>query len=131
MFDLACRSNSVSTRASSPAIKLKIRRADIRGSSIAAVKLDVFILTMRARTLHGGPILLPVSVRAVIRELHIDSEILSFQLADYVLQGVPVFTAHSHDVALDSGLHLHLCILYELDDLFRLVLRNPLLNRNA
>jgi hypothetical protein len=55
---------------------------------------------IRAGGVPGGE-----SVGSVIRELHIDSEVLLPQHGYDVLQRIAVLAAHAHQIALDRGLH--------------------------
>ena len=45
-------------------------------------------------------------VRAVIRKLHVDSEVFFFQLGDDVLQRVAIFAGDAHNIGLNRSLHL-------------------------
>src|SRR6266566_1341423 len=49
-----------------------------------------------------------LSICAVVRELHVDSEILLAQHSDHFLECVAIFTAHPHQISLDRGLHFFL-----------------------
>src|SRR5438270_8202591 len=70
------------------------------------------------------------SGRTVVRELHIQAEILLFEESDDGLQFVTIFAAHAHGVALYRCLHLALRILYRFDDILRLFGGDALLQRD-
>src|ERR1700690_2600801 len=114
---IAARSSRRSSKTSRPLVAVvvltaetihrrdrRVRREKLGAFSNPRVRRFFFLLScfsLRSRRL-GGSMLL---VAPVIRELHIDSEILLFQKRDYFLQTVAVFAADSHYVGLDGGLN--------------------------
>src|SRR5215510_12008733 len=109
-------SNSSSTASSSLWIKQKISWAVVCISRWAGAE-RMFAIT--------------VLVRPVVSELHINAEIVISQGRDDLLQSVAVAARDSHGVALNRRLHFELSVFDELDDLFGLLLRNALLQRDS
>src|SRR5215475_3773869 len=72
-----------------------------------------------------------VLVRPVISELHINAEIVIAQGRDDLLQNVSVTARDSHGVALNRRLHFEFRVFDVLDDLFGLLLRDALLQRDS
>jgi hypothetical protein len=66
-------------------------------------------------------------VRAKVRELEVDADVLAAQQRDDLLQGVPVLAGHAHSVALDAGLRFEFGILNQRNDLFGWLRRDALL----
>src|SRR5215475_14363072 len=71
-----------------------------------------------------------VLVRPVVSELHVNAEIVISQGRNDLLQDVAVTARDSHGVALNRRLHFELRVFDEFDDLFGLLLRNALLQRD-
>src|SRR6266545_4502917 len=72
-----------------------------------------------------------VLVRPVVSELHVNAEIVIAQGRDNLLQDVAVAARDAHGVALNRRLYFELRVFDELDDLFGLLLRNALLQRDS
>src|SRR6185436_9284070 len=69
-------------------------------------------------------------VRAIVRELEIKAEVLTFHRLDDGLEIVTLLSHHAHLVLLDLGLHADAAPLDELHDLLGLFGRNSLPNRD-
>src|SRR5215475_8885531 len=109
-------SNSPSTASISLWIKQKISCAVVVCVSRWAGAERMFAIT--------------VLVRPIVSELHVNAEIVIAQGRDDLLQDVPVAARDSHGVALNRRLHFELRVFDEFDDLFGLLLRNALLQRD-
>src|SRR5262247_3489613 len=72
-----------------------------------------------------------VLVRPVVSELHVNAEIVITQGRDNLLQRVAVAARDAHGVALNRRLRFELRVFDKLDDLFGLLLRNALLQRDS
>src|SRR5262245_63630186 len=72
-----------------------------------------------------------VLVRPVVSELHVNAEIVIAQGRDDLLQNVAVAARDAHGVALNRRLRFELGVFDELDDLFGLLLGNPLLQSDS
>src|SRR5882672_472591 len=70
----------------------------------------------------------PLSIRPVIRKLHIDSKVVLLHQGDDLLEGIAVLAADPHYVSLDGSLNFLLRFLNYLYDLFCLLNRDPLLH---
>src|ERR671913_2026700 len=73
----------------------------------------------------------PVLVGSIVCKLHVNAEVFILQPGDNVLKCIAVAARHAYDVTLDRCLDFYLAVLDELDDLFRLLLWNALLNLRA
>src|SRR6202011_1633124 len=67
------------------------------------------------------------SDRSIIRELHVDAEILAAQQPDDLLKGIAVAAGDADQIALNGSLHLFLTVLYSFHDLAGLLDGNALL----
>src|SRR5262245_10834736 len=67
-------------------------------------------------------------LRAVVGELHLDTQVLLPEELDHRLEVVPVLAEHADLVLLDLRLDLELRVLDEAHDLLRLLHRDPLLD---
>src|SRR5215469_777703 len=94
-----------------------------------ALKIVLALLTTESRRRNGFLCTSGVksSVRSVVYELQIDSEIVPSQQLDHFLQGVAILAADPNQIALDRCLRFFLRVLYQLHNVSRLFNCNPLL----
>src|SRR5947209_11570610 len=118
-LEMDARSNSCSMATRSSRRRSKTSLAE----NVAAALTESVYLTVAIQPY--GP-----SLRTVVRELHIQAEILLFKESDDGLQFVTIFAAHAHGVALYGCLHLALRILDRFDDILRLFGGDALLQRD-
>ena len=57
------------------------------------------------------------SIGSIVRELHVDAEIVAAQQRDYLLQRVAIFAGDAHHVALDGSLHFLFAVFDQFHDL--------------
>ena len=67
-------------------------------------------------------------VRAIVRKLQIDSEIVSLEERNGFLQGIAVFAADADQISLNRGLRFLFRVLHQLYDLEGFLDDDPLLH---
>src|SRR5579875_3064863 len=104
-------------------------RSISRRSSCSRSKISLAVAIVGVLT--RAPLMIRLLlVRPVIRELHVDAEVVAPQQCNHFLQGIAILARNPHRIPLYGCLCLLLRVLDQFDDIFGLFRRNPLLQRH-